>query len=99
MPDDSLPRKLFSGEVKGARSPGCPRSSFNDVVLHDCQNRLISVGLTGMLMTIALERHDLPCTYLAHRVPEHVIIGLSVRVVLWLSVHDVGLLYSQNRSD
>ena len=25
------------GEVKGLRPPGCPRSSFNDVALRDCQ--------------------------------------------------------------
>ena len=38
MPDDTLPKKLFFGEVKGARPPGCPRSSFNDAVLRDCPN-------------------------------------------------------------
>ena len=42
MPDDKLPKKLFFGEVKGARRPGCPRSSFNDAVL--IVRTVISVG-------------------------------------------------------
>ncbi len=36
MPNDRLPKKLLFGEVKGLRSPGRPRSSFNDVALRDC---------------------------------------------------------------
>jgi hypothetical protein len=38
MPNDRLPKKLLFGEVKRLRPPGRPRSSFNDVALHDCQN-------------------------------------------------------------
>ncbi len=38
MPDDRLPKKLLSGEVKRLRPPGRPRSNFNDVALCDCQN-------------------------------------------------------------
>jgi len=41
MPNDRLPKKLLFGQVKGVRPPGCPRSSFNDVALHDCQTRRI----------------------------------------------------------
>ena len=29
------------GRVKGPRSPGRPRSSFNDVALRDCQHRRV----------------------------------------------------------
>ncbi len=42
MPNDRLPKKLLFGQVKGLCPPGCPRSSFNDVALHDCQTRGIS---------------------------------------------------------
>ncbi len=42
MPNDRLPKKLLFGEVKGLRSPGRPRSSFNDGMLCDCQNCCIS---------------------------------------------------------
>jgi len=42
MPNDRLPKKLLFGEVKVLRPPGRPRSSFNDVALHDCQNCRIS---------------------------------------------------------
>jgi len=41
MPNDRLPKKLLFGQVKGLRPPGRPRSSFNDVALHDCQTRRI----------------------------------------------------------
>ena len=41
MPNDRLPKKLLFGQVKGLRPPGRPRSSFNDVALHDCQTRQI----------------------------------------------------------
>ena len=41
MPDDRLPKKLLFGRVKGGRPPGCPRSSFNDVAVRDCQLRRI----------------------------------------------------------
>ncbi len=37
MPNERLPKKLLFGRVKGPRPPGCPRSSFNDVALSDCQ--------------------------------------------------------------
>ena len=33
---------LGFGQVKGLRPPGRPRSSFNDVALHDCQTRRIT---------------------------------------------------------
>ncbi len=38
MPNDRLLEEYLFGEVKGACPPGCPRSSFNDVALRDCQN-------------------------------------------------------------
>ncbi len=38
MPTDRLLEKLLFDEVKGPDPPGRPRSSFNDVALHDCQN-------------------------------------------------------------
>ncbi len=41
MPNDRLPKKLLFGQVKGLRPPGRPRSSFNDVALHDCQTHQI----------------------------------------------------------
>ena len=40
--DDRLPQKLLFGQVKGRRPPRCPRSSFNDVAVHDCQLRRIT---------------------------------------------------------
>ncbi len=42
MPNDRLPKKPLFGQVKGLRPPGRPRSSFNDVTLHDFQTRRIS---------------------------------------------------------
>ena len=42
MPNDRLPKKLLFGQVKRLCPPGRPRSSFNDVALHDCQTRRIS---------------------------------------------------------
>ena len=42
MLDDRLPMKLLSGQVKGCCPPGCPRSSFNDVAVHDCHLRRIN---------------------------------------------------------
>ena len=38
MPTNILPKKLLFGEVKGLHPPGCPRSNFDDVALHHCQN-------------------------------------------------------------
>ena len=53
MPNDRLPKKLLFGQVKGLRPPGRPRSSFNDVALHDCQTRQIGrpykVGKTRLV--------------------------------------------------
>ena len=65
-PDDQLPKKLFFGQVKGRRPPGCPRLSFNesDVAVRDCQ--LHKYCLQGCSEQIALEGQDLPCRYLAH---------------------------------
>ena len=40
--DDKLPEKLLFGQVKGRRPRGCPRSSFNDVAVRDCQLRRIT---------------------------------------------------------
>ena len=39
LPNNRLPKsfKLLFGQIKGLRPPGRPRSSFNDVALHDCQ--------------------------------------------------------------
>ena len=42
MHNDRLPKKLLFGQVKGQRVRGRPRSSFNDVVLRDCQSCRIS---------------------------------------------------------
>ena len=42
MPNDRLPEKLLFGKVKGRRTPGCTRSSFNDVAVRDCQLRRIT---------------------------------------------------------
>ena len=42
MPDDTLPKKLLFRQVKGRRPPGCPRSSFSDVAVRDCQLRRIT---------------------------------------------------------
>ena len=39
---ERLPKKLLFGQVKGRRPPGCPRSSFNDVAVRDCQLRRIT---------------------------------------------------------
>jgi len=39
MPNDRLPKKLLFGQVKELRPPDRPRSSFNDVALHNCQTR------------------------------------------------------------
>ena len=33
---------ILFGQVKGRRPPGCPRSSFNDVAVRDCQLRRIT---------------------------------------------------------
>jgi len=41
MPNDRLPKKLLFGQVKGLRPTSRPRSSFNDVALHDCQTHRI----------------------------------------------------------
>ncbi len=41
MSNDRLFKELLFGKVKGLRPPGRPRSSFNDVALHDCQTRWI----------------------------------------------------------
>ena len=48
MLDDSLPKKLSFGQVKGRRPPGCLWSSFNDVAVRDC---IVSPHPTKMLMT------------------------------------------------
>ena len=42
LPDDRLPKKLLFGHVKGRRPPGCPRSNFKDVAVHDCHMRRIA---------------------------------------------------------
>ena len=43
---------------------GRPRSSFNDVVLRDCQAYRISHPFQGCSGQIALERQVLPCMHL-----------------------------------
>ena len=50
MPNDRLPKKRLFCEVKGLCPPGCPRSSFNDVALRDCQT-VVLLGLIGMHKT------------------------------------------------
>ena len=35
MPNDRLPKRLLFGQVKDRGPPGCPRSSFSDVAVHD----------------------------------------------------------------
>ena len=48
------------GEVRGLHPPGRPRSSFNDVALHDSQfvKTVELVDLSGMLRQAALERQE-----------------------------------------
>ena len=41
VPKDRLLMELLFGLVQGLRPPECPRSSFNDVALHDCQTSWI----------------------------------------------------------
>ena len=59
MPDDGLPKKLSFGQVKGCRLLGCPRSSLNDVAVHDCQLRRINKPYKDA-------QNKLLCTYLAY---------------------------------
>ena len=68
MPDDRLPKKLFFGQAKGSRPGGCPRFSFNDVAMRDCQLHRMTKHAQ-----IALEGQDLPRTYLARHELESVI--------------------------
>jgi hypothetical protein len=63
-PHDELPQ-LFSREVTGLCSPDYPRS--DDV---DRQNQQVSRPLQNYSEQTAFEKQDLPCTYLAHYVPE-----------------------------
>ena len=42
MRGDRLPKTLLFGQVMGCRPPGCPRSSFNDVAVRDCQLRCMT---------------------------------------------------------
>jgi hypothetical protein len=60
MPNDRLPNKLLSGEVKTPRPPGCSRSSFKfeqtkvSMLLHYVSVKLlyaVSVGLARMHKT------------------------------------------------
>jgi len=72
MPNDRLHKKLVFGEFKGLRPPGRPRSSFNDVALHDCQNCRINRPYRDAQDRLALERQELSGTYLAHHELESV---------------------------
>ena len=63
-PHDELP-PLFSREVTGLCSPDYSRS--DDV---DRQNQQVSRPLQNYSEQTAFEKQDLPCTYLAHYVPE-----------------------------
>ena len=47
MPEDGLPKKLLFGQVKGRCPPGCPRSSFSDVAVRDCQLHCITEPYKG----------------------------------------------------
>ncbi len=78
MPNDRLPKKLLFGQIKELRPPGRPKSSFNDVALHDCQTCRINRSCR-----IALERQDLSRTYLAHHELESVIIIIIVSVFVY----------------
>ena len=60
------------------RPPGRPRSSFNDVAFRDCPNCQIG----RPYRQTALERQDVPCTYLAHHDLESVIIIITIDIRL-----------------
>ena len=70
MPDNRVPKRPFSGEVKalilrGLCPPGLSRSGFIDVALPDFKKCQIG-SFTGMHKTDCSERQDLSCMYLAH---------------------------------
>ena len=77
MPNDRLPKKLLFDQVKGLRPRGRPRSSFNDVAMHDCQTRRITRPYRDAQDRLLLERQDLSCTYLAHHELE------SVKIIIY----------------
>ena len=77
MPDHRLLQKLFFGQLKS-----CPRSSFNDVAVCDCQ--LCCVAKSYKDPQAALEGQDLPRKYLAHHELEIVIVSLSLSLLLLL---------------
>ena len=56
---DRLAEKLLCSAVKGLRPPGCPRSSFNNVALPDCQDHQTSRPFTDAQVRLL-------CTYLPH---------------------------------
>lgn len=60
-PDDGLLQKLLFGQVKGGRPPGCPRSSFNDVAVHE-----LSIAISYKDAHNRLLWRNQTCTYLAH---------------------------------
>ena len=65
MPNDTLPKKLLFGEVKGLRPPGRPRSSFNGVVVYDCQTCSISRAYRDAQDKLLWR--DKTCMYQAHQ--------------------------------
>ena len=82
MPDHRLLKKLLFGKVKRARPPDCPRFSFNDVVLCDCQNCHISVAYRDAQNKTALEGQDLPRMYLAHHEKARVTIMIMITIII-----------------
>ena len=66
-------RSLLFGQVKGRCLLGCPRSSFNDVAVRDCQLRRI-LHLTRMLRTDCCVSR----TYVAHMSWKAILLSLLV---------------------
>ena len=73
MPNDRLPKQLLFGQLKALRPPACSRSSFNDVVLSDCQNCRISTSCRDAHNRLLWPDKTCPaCMYLAHHEPESI---------------------------
>ena len=65
--------RLF-GQVKGRRPPGCPRSTFNDVAVRDCQLRRITKLYKDAQNRLLWRDKIIPRMYLAHHELASVII-------------------------
>ena len=81
MPNDRLPQKLLFGQVKGLRRPGCPRSSFNDVTVRDCQLHRTNKPYKDAQNTL-LDGQDLPRMYLAHHELGNVSIIIIIIIII-----------------